>query len=385
MNTKYLFGILILLTALFTGCQKAADYHPVLYFTDTEQFPEKRLTVDGPASVDISVTASIKVDRDITAKIQVHPELVQSYNQSNGTAYEFLPEGSYELLAPNSSVVIKTGTSRSESADFSILSLSQFEEGITYCVPISITEVDGGIAVLESSRTIFLVIKRTIITQAASLASRRYFTVPGFATDGNLNSVSNLTLECRVYVNSFQTANPYISSVIGIEENFLLRFGDVSIGNNQLQLAGGLVNGKKFPVTSKGAFSTGQWLHVAVVYNGSTMALYVNGILDNYTDAESGGVNLTDTYGGGFHIGYSADGRYLNGAVSEARVWSKALTPNELQNNLCFVDPASPGLIAYWRFNGEITGNEVPDLTGHGYAAVANNSITWVPGVRCPD
>jgi hypothetical protein len=383
MNKKY-FIVLALIAGFFAGCKKGADYHPVLYFTDTEQFPEKRMTVDGPSSVGISVTSSIKVDKDITAKIEIDSSLLASYNHSHNTAYSFLPAGSFELVSTNSSVVISNGTNRSESATFSILSLSQFQEGVTYCVPVTIKDVQGGIPVLESSRTMYLVIKRTIITQAASLASNRYFTVPGFATDATLASIPNFTMECRINVNAFQTANPFISSVMGIEENFLLRFGDVSIANSQLQLAGGLVSGNKYPVTSKGTFSTGQWLHVAVVYNGSTMALYVNGVLDNYSDAGAGGINLTDTYSGGFHIGFSAGGRYLNGAVSEARVWKRALTPNELLNNLCYVPPTSNGLIAYWRFNGDISGNNVEDLTGHGFTAVANNTITWIPGVRCP-
>ena len=383
MKLSYIFSALLLLSVA-VACKKAPEYAPKLYFTDTEQFPEKTLTVDGPSTVGLSVTSSIKVDRDIRVSIETKPDLVESYNQQNNTHYQALPAGSYSLATNNGAITIASGTNRSDVANFSILSLDQFEEGVTYCLPVSITNVEGGMDVLESSRTMYLIVKRTIITQAASLASSRYFRVPGFATDPALGSVAALTMECRISVNAFQTANPFISSVMGIEENFLLRFGDVSILNSQLQLAGGLINGRKFPVTSKGSFTTNQWIHVAVVYNGATIALYVNGVLDNYTDAQPGGVNLTDTYSDGFLIGRSAGSRYLNGAISEARVWTRALTPTELQNNLCYVSPDSPGLLAYWRFNGDISGNNVSDLTGHGYTAIANNTITWIPGVRCP-
>lgn len=380
-KSTYLLPVFLLIAGLFTGCKKGVDYHPALFFTGTELIPETKFTIDGPASIGVSVTSSVKVDRDINVTIDVKPELVDAYNEEKGTAYEFLPAGSYDL--ETNSVVIKNGLSVSDPAKFSVLSLADFEEGITYCVPITITNTDGDIPVLEASRTIYLIIKQTIITRAAVL-SPNYFSVPSFQTTPALASVPKLTMECRVLVNQFTTANPFISSVMGIEENFLLRFGDVSIANNQLQLAGGLVNTKKFPVTSKGFFATGQWYHVAVVYDGARMNLYVNGVLDNYTDAESGGINLTDSYSGGFQIGFSAGGRKLNGYVSEARVWTRALSPTELQNNLCYVDPASNGLLAYWRFNGDATGNNVTDLTGHGHTAVGLNPISWVTGVRCP-
>src|SRR4029077_7326970 len=131
--------------------------------------------------------------------------------------------------------------------------------------------------VLESSRTTYLIIKRTIITQAISL-SPNYFTVPAFQTASTLNSIPKITMECRVFVNQFQTANPFISSVMGIEENFVLRFGDVSVANNQLQLAGGLINTKKYPVTSTTYFLPGKWYHIATVYDGSKISLYVNGV-----------------------------------------------------------------------------------------------------------
>ena len=383
MKAKYI----LLLTAFFaiclSGCKKGAEYNPALYFTGTDQTPEVKFVVDGPSSMGVSITSSVRVGKDINVNVKLAPELVADYNARKKTAYEYLPDGSFNLSATNT--VIKSGVNISDAIQFSITSLADFREGVTYIVPITITGTDGDIPVLESSRTLYLIIKRTIITQAASLAGNRYFSVPTFMSDASLAAVPNLTLECRVLVNSFQTANPFITSVMGIEETFLLRFGDVSIPNNKLQLAAGQVVGAgKYPVTSNAAFSTGQWHHIAAVYNGSTMSLYVDGVLDNYTDAAPGGINLTSTWEGGFLIGRSAGSRYLNGYISEARVWSKALTANELQNNLCYVDPASAGLLAYWRFNGTSTGNDVPDLTGHGHTAIGNNTLNWILGVRCP-
>lgn len=380
MKTRYVIAVLLLLAASYSGCRKAAVYEDAIYFTGTEQAPETKFTIDGPSGIGLTVSSSGKVEKDVTVDIKIDSGLVSSYNKSRGTAYQFLPPGSYEL--PQGSMIIRQGTSVSEQAKFSVLSLAQFKDGVTYCVPVSITGA-GGTKVLESSRTVYLIINRTIITQAVTL-SPNYFTVPGFLTATSLASVPRFSMECRIYVNQFQTANPFISSIMGIEENFLLRLGDVSIANNQLQLAGGVINGKSHPVTSKAFFATGQWYHVAAVYNNATISLYVNGVLDNYTDAGSGGVDLTGSYSGGFHIGFSAGGRLLNGYVSEARVWTKALTASELQNNLCIVDPAAKDLLAYWRFNAADASGNVTDLTGHGYTAIAARTPVWVPGIRCP-
>ncbi len=381
-KTIYLASVVILLGCLAYACKKSAQYHDVVYFTGTEQSASEKFTVDGPSGLGLSVTSSTKVTKDVTIKIQVDTTLLTAFNKLSGTAYTAPPAGSYTLSADN--VVISSGTSVSSSAELSITSTDNFVQGSIYCVPVTITSVDGPLSVLEPSRTIFVLINQTIITQATVL-SPNYFTVPSFQTDPTLASVPNLTLEARVYVNAFQTVNPFISSVIGIEENFLVRFGDVAIQNNQVELAGGLINGNKYPVAGNTLFSTGEWYHVAAVYNGSTISVYVNGALDNYTVAEQGGINLTDTYSGGFHVGYSADGRLTNGYVSEARVWTTAQTSAQLINNLCYVDPTSKGLLAYWRFNEVDTAGNVTDLTGHGYTAVAFKKVAFVTGVKCPN
>lgn len=384
MKINKILGVaLLMLAVVLNGCKKSAQYHDIIYFTGTEQTPETKLTLDGPGSIGLSVSSSTKADKDVNVKLEVQPDQVDAYNKQTGKSYIAMPAGSYSLAT--GSVTIKGGTNVSNSVALSVTSLNNFKEGATYCIPVTITEADNGMDILAPSKTIYVLINKTIITQAVNI-NGNYFTVPSFATDANLTSIGQLTMECRVYVNAFQTKNPFISSVMGIEENFLLRFGDVSIANNQLQLAGGLVGTSKYPVTSNSTFSVGQWYHVAVVFDGANMLLYVNGKLDASTQAQSGSVTFTGTsgtYSGGFHIGYSADGRLLNGYISEARVWTKACTAIELQNNLCYVDPTSKGLLAYWRFNGDTNGT-VTDLTGHGYSAIANKAVTYVQGVRCP-
>lgn len=230
--------------------------------------------------------------------------------------------------------------------------------------------------VLESSRTIYIVLNQTIITQAAA---SKNMPIP-FEDDPSLASVPQVTMEARVMVTKFASSNPYISTVMGVEEEFLLRFGDVTIEPNQLQLAGG-----GYPVTAKTEFETNKWYHLAVVFDGSTIKLYVNGELDGQTDAPRGPIVLCGkTDKRRFYIGGSLNSRLLNGYISEVRVWKKALSQSQIQNNMCYVSPDNyKDMIAYWRFNDGADAEVIKDWTGNGWDI--NTTISnWVEGVKCP-
>jgi hypothetical protein len=382
MKTKYLYSVLIAASLLLVCCKKATEFKDVIYITGTETQPTTKFTIDGPSSMGLTITATDKVVRDTKVSMKVQPELMEAYNKASNRNYQVPPEGSYDLT--NGEVTIKKGSYLSTQAELSIISTENFKEGVTYCIPVSITETDGDMSVLEVSRTDYIVINRVLTVKAVNLGGSVYFTVPTFKTSTDVAALSALTMECKVYVNSFQNYNPYISSVMGIEENFLLRFGDVSCDKSQLQLASGTVGGKQYPMTTETHFSTGQWYHIAVVYNGNTLTLYINGKQETYATTSGGVANFNSTYMGGFHIGFSERGRLLNGYISEARLWNKALTPNQLQEGVCYVDPTSAGLLAYWRFNGESQDGKVLDLTGHGHDAVASGTINWVDGMKCP-
>lgn len=385
MKNKYLLAALTFGVALFTGCQEAAESKDVLLFTGTENSSKITFTIEEPRDMGVTITATDKVKKDTKVFLAIgEPALLETYNAETGKSYEMPPAGSCELSSKET--VIKAGNYVSEAIKFSVLSLDDFVEGVNYCIPLVITGTDGDLPILEASRVMYVVINRTIISRAVDLHGRCGFNVPKFQTDARVSALGQITMEIRVRVNSFPSswANPGISSLMGIEENFLFRFGDISIEKNQLQLAPALIGGKKYFTTGETRYTTGAWHQVVCVYDGASVAIYVDGKLDVKFSAGPGEVNMNDTYFDGFWFGKSCGGRYLNGAISEARFWTRALTMNEIQDNACYVDPTTDGLLAYWRFNA-VEDGVVKDETGNGFDAIPeNNAYTWIENVKCP-
>ncbi|MCT3809774.1 hypothetical protein CMU40_00695 [Elizabethkingia anophelis] len=323
---------------------------------------------DSEISVPISVRAAKPVDNQVQTSIRTDESAVEEYNKSNGTQYTPLPAEYYTLQ--DSKYTIEKGKYISNTGILKIKSLTGLPIDKKYIIPVSITSTTN-IPLLQASKTLYVIANRTITTRATSLTGNA-FKVDFFKNNQGLNAMKTITYEARVFVNNFQKADPRISTIMGVEENFLLRFGDI----DQLQVAGGNSH------IATGPFSTGVWYHFAAVYDGSQLKLYSNGEL-LLTKNVVRTIDLTSTWAGGFYIGYSAGGRYLDGAISEARIWSRALSRNELINGVCGVNPKSEGLIAYWKFDKSDNGRVIKDLTGNGRDAVATSNIKWVEGVKC--
>lgn len=363
---------------LAAGCQEAIGYEDVVFFTGTESTAISNMYVEGPTSVGLTVTSSSQLESDVTVGVEVTPSLLESFNLAQGTSYVMLPEGSYRLSS--SEFTISNGKAVSSPVNFEILSMDDFDDGALYCVPVSLTETSNGMSVLEPSRTIYLVISQIITTQGPNLGRQHYVSFPTVINNSLYHDLSACTMEIRVMMNGWATGNPYISSVIGVEENFLLRFGDVSCDPNQLQVAG-----RGASITSSDHFNTGTWYHIAVVDDGSTCTLYVDGEVQGTVDSSSKDpVDLAWEYMDGFHIGFSERGRLMNGVVSEARVWNRALNAIELENNQCYVDPSSEGLIGYWRLDELNADGVFEDLTGNGNHGSPSGNFSWYEGLKCP-
>ena len=373
--------ILLAVAAFVAGaCQESMEYKDVVFFTGTENTPVTSMYVEGPTAIGLTVTSSAKLGTEVTVGVQVVPEALETFNKANGTAYKMLPEGSYRL--DGTQFKIEAGKSVSLPLSFEILSMDDFEDGVIYCAPIRLTETSNDMDVLEASRITYIVINQIITTKGPDFGQADYISMPSMINNSMFSDMGVCTMEIRVKMDKFYaaSANPGIASVIGVEENFLLRFGDISCDKNQLQYAG-----RGASVTSASRFNTDTWYHIAVVDNGSTLTLYVNGNVEGTTDSSGkSAINLAYDWMDGFHIGYSERGRLMDGVVSEARVWNRVLSPIELVNNQCYVDPASEGLVCYWRLDGLVDG-VFQDLTGNeNHGIPSKTDLTWYEGLKCP-
>lgn len=380
------FYVLCLMAFLLMGCQESIEYKDVILFTGTESSPVVKFSVESPSSFGLTVSATNKVTEDTRVSVRVNMDLLSSYNAKYGRTYIAPPEDSYKLESEE--LVIKAGQNISDAIRFSVTSVNNFKEGQIYCVPVSMVSTNGSMPILEASRTVYVVLLKPTITKVLNLGGEPAFNVPKFITDERVSSLNAITMEARVKANSWSTGNPYISTVMGIEENYLLRFGDISLNRGDvLQMGPAKLGDEKLFVNSTTVFKTDVWYHVASVYDGSSLSIYVNGKLDASVAVGGGSVNLNDDYCDGFWIGRSSVmGRLLDGSVSEVRVWNRALSPGELEDYACAVDPKASGLLAYWKFNTfQEDGATVRDETGNGFdAKLFGSGYTWVENVRCP-
>lgn len=396
---KYIYFLCTLLVAL-SGCKESPDYGDAVFMTGTLGTNSVSFLVDGQSSIGLTVTSSAKATEDIKVDVAPAPELLEAYNASNGTDYQLPPDGSYSISGTN--VTIQSGKTVSTPIEISAES-NKLKDGESYCLPVTITKVEnGGLGILESSRTAFVQFKKVITSKVAQLNGGAFFDVPTFKGESSpVWALNQLTLEIKVRPSQLtpEIAERYINPILGSHESLLLRFGDGSnIPSNKLNFAKVSIGSNYHPdnkphyeTTLEETFENDQWYHIAVVYDGSKVRFYLNGNLEVEKQTQGGQINLAMSYGGHgwddtFAIGRSYGQHWTyKGCLSECRVWNVARTQSQIQNSVCYVAPTSQGLIAYWRFDGQLQSDgTVLDETGHGHNAHPHGTVKWLDNQKCP-
>ena len=149
MNIKYhiISAALLLLMggAMVTSCKNDGgfDYdHAGFYISDTEASPVVTFAVeDAPASYNLTVQSTKQVDNDVNVTLALDLAKVEEYNKINGTSYQQIPANAVQL--ENTQVTIKAGTAMSTSTVVKVVSTEDFIEGVTYVIPVTVTNISG--------------------------------------------------------------------------------------------------------------------------------------------------------------------------------------------------------------------------------------------------
>lgn len=400
---KYILLTLALAVCL-TGCKKEPKYGDAVYMTGTLTTPTIQFNIEGEQSIGLTVSSSAKAVNPVKVQIAPDPSLLEAYNNQVGGSYVLPPEGSYSLEGGD--VTIESGKIVSTPAKLTANS-DALSFGNQYCLPVTIKRVEGdGLGVLESSRTAYVMLNKVMTSEVAQLRGGAWFDVPSFYDadkDGTspVWALGAMTLEIKVRPSNLSTsiAESSINPIMGSHESLLLRFGDgSSIPANKLNFAKVSIGTPYHPdekphyeSTFEETFENDVWYHIAVVYDGSKVRFYLNGNLEIEKPTTGGVINLAMSYGGHgwddtFAIGRSYGEHWTyKGCLSECRLWTVARSAAQLQAGVCYVDPTSEGLLAYWKFDGTLQDDgSVLDETGHGHNAIPHGSITWLENQKCP-
>lgn len=121
-----------------------------------------------------------------------------------------------------------------------------------------------------------------------------------------------------------------------------------------------------------------RWSHFVGTYDGSSMKLYADGIMEKSSNC-TGAITYTTTYNTNrcWKSGYDGSTWDLNGQLSNIQIYNRALTSNEVASIHATGNPIANGLQGFWKMNGDEPVNYYVSHSG----SDENTGLSWEQAV----
>lgn len=205
-------------------------------------------------------------------------------------------------------------------------------------------------------------------------------------TNSLFDITSTISLEAWVFPTQYANENNVITKFgdVPFQDSYILRLAN---GQAQFHLR---INSNWFIVAATSALNLNTWTHVAGVYDGASMKIFINGVLNN-SISQTGNIEVSPST---LKIGKWASVDSFHGNIDEVRIWNIARSNSEISSNynLALTGNES-GLVIYYRFNqGTANGNNssettLTDLSVNNINGTLNNfqlsgtNSNWVGGI----
>lgn len=386
------YGVIALSAVFaFASCQTEKEALEEHHFTNklyinTQTVSEELLVKAGSGDMvrTLNIATALQVEEDLTGVLVADPSLTEMFRKEYATPSAVaLPMSCCSIDNPE--LTIMKGSNASAPATITFSNLGTLNRNLIYVMPIALKNVTD-INVIASKTVVFYVFKGAALINVVCNFKENRAGAKEWKTPEKFNNMRQFTAECLVRQN---VAGRLISTIMGTEGGYLLRIGDAGVPDTQLQIACNTNH-----TNSNMNLTLGKWTHIACVFDNGYTTVYFDGkkVLDGASSGRSSvtwgayGDDKTEVSGRYFWLSYSyASDRYLDGEMAEVRIWDHCLTEEEINADTHFytVDPASDGLIAYWKLD-DGAGTILKDSSPNGNDLTLETATTW-PKVSLPE
>lgn len=402
MKNIYKYGALALMAMAACSCNDAEygaagtmgdklGVHAYLVESNSTPGIANSVVTLGSTVTNLALTPSLtdKEDADAEYRLVIDKDVLNQFNESEGTGYAILPE---ELVKFESTVKIPAGKCSSDPFIISVDPLPLAMLGTPYALPLRMEKVAGNADVTGRTSSYVYVISSAIVDDLPMFNG-----ASGLRTDEAFN-IPQFTIEMRLQVSNTGNRNRDLFFCNHGSGEFMARFEDPQNDQDgvkahswaQFQGIGDYLN----PTI---AIESNKWQHYAVTFDGTYVSIYVNGSFAGRKEIATKVVNegqfpyMSFMGVGGSNGTWAPGDRWWWGCkvmTNEIRVWDVARTADQIANSIKSVAPDSKGLVGYWRIsrsNYDESTKLFKNLAGDHHHLHTNKTFEWIENVSSED
>jgi len=221
---------------------------------------------------------------------------------------------------------------------------------------------------MKKTLAFIVLLMMTISLQVFGQASLNFYGSSNYLSKGSVISTATTNFTIEAWVKWDGTGGNQAIVYNGHAGNsgygiYLMSSGEIRV----------LIGGVTF-VNSSAYLTSGEWTHLAIARNGTTLTLYKNGA------SIANSIAAPYMPNGKFTIGANVDGgETFKGSIDEVRFWTEERSQSQIESDMNILSLPQTNLLAYYNFNnGTPNGDNtaittIPDVTGNGNTLMLNN------------